>query len=1043
MKLQNKIFIIIFCLITFSLITVKGYCNKTAGKIIFFSGKVSFSTNNGQKWDKVSINQTLEEGSCIRTSANSEAALLLNDHSQIRIKSNSIFCLKKTGSAPGAFPVRAGLNKLLKGKIWFRNKRKGSKPIFQTPVVTASIRGTEMVIAVNDKGDKSDVTVLEGKVKCSNEKGSVVINRGEVAKTKKGESPKITLLAKPELSAQWLIITPDIVGPTEKNIKNREYIQIALNAVKELAFGNTEKAVNLINNVYKSHPDSAAVNVAMATILQSKGEFQKALKYANKAYKADSLSVPAVLRKAELLLGLDRVKETFSLINSFKGKDDARLHILKAYLALIEKNLQDAISEFNKAININPSVATSHLGLGIALYSSGNFKNGLIEMEKASLLEPFAAYPHNYLGKALYERGERHEAEIELRRAMQLDPNDPTPHIYLSIILADEYRQGEGVKEIQKAISLNNNLLSTRSRFLLDQDRALKNVSLAYSLSGMGLDEWAKASGDLAVWDDPTNSGAYLFRASQAVGTGEIDSATLGDVKRAQLLQPVNSNTYITYTGYQSLLEIPKIKGSLWGILGNDETVSTGGFINGGSKRVAFYTDAIYKYTDGPRGNSDEQIEQSLIKIKTSLSESHQLMLSTVFGHRDQGDLNAWVFDNVKTEDIDTDMDYWSFNIGYHWRQAAGKSLLINFQGHGEDSNTKWNNPTKYKYFSSINSRYHSNAWRLELLELFRTANHRISFGTSFENRFQRPRQSYYYPILYNIPPYSSSNNIHKKERRVFFRDLWKNNNLIITGGVSYIYLDNIWLSDNSYKKKEKILPEIGLVYNLTQKDILRFGYFQEMQPDYLSGTLQPTEISGFKKVTGTTPGTWTRFYGIGWDRNWSDTVFTRLELYRTSRRYPSYFTPYPDDNGQNLWRNEQFDTLRFVINTLLSKNLALSFTFKGVDFEAKNPERERTDYSSEIRLSYTHPAGIKAQFAFWLVSQDEKGNDFGENLGDDFIIASFYIEKSLFNKKGLIYLSVENITDEQYNYLVSDRVESQQLPWEGFLGKIGFQWNF
>jgi hypothetical protein len=252
MKLQNKIFIIIFCLITFSLITVKGYCNKTAGKIIFFSGKVSFSTNNGQKWDKVFINQTLEEGSCIRTSANSEAALLLNDHSQIRIKSNSIFCLKKTGSAPGAFPVRAGLNKLLKGKIWFRNKRKGSKPIFQTPVVTASIRGTEMVIAVNDKGDKSDVTVLEGKVKCSNEKGSVVINRGEVAKTKKGESPKITLLAKPELSAQWLIITPDIVGPTEKNIKNREYIQIALNAVKELAFGNTEKAVNLINNVYKS-----------------------------------------------------------------------------------------------------------------------------------------------------------------------------------------------------------------------------------------------------------------------------------------------------------------------------------------------------------------------------------------------------------------------------------------------------------------------------------------------------------------------------------------------------------------------------------------------------------------------------------------------------------------------------------------------------------------------------------------------------------------------------------------------------------------------
>ena len=1032
----------IFIFLLFSLILcLNAFSSTNAGKIIFFSGDVQYSIDNGKKWKKVNFNQIVEEGACIKTFPHSEAALLLNDHSQIRIRSNSIFCLKKSGSAPGVLPVKTGLNKLLKGKIWFRNKRKGSKPIFQTPVVTASIRGTEMVIAVNDKGNKSEVTVLEGKVNCFNNKGNVVIKRGEVAEAKKGESPQVTLLAKPELSAQWLIITPDIIGPAEINSKNKA-ILIAKKAVKELATGNLSKSVELINKALKIDSNSAAVNVAMATILQSQGKFNKALKYANKAYNLDANSIPALLRKAELLLGLDRIEKASSLLANFKGEDDAKIHILKGYMNLVLKNINEAVLEFKKAINMNHSIATSHLGLGIALYTLGKFKQGLVEMEKASLLEPFAAYPHNYLAKALYERGERKEAEIELKRAMQLDPNDPTPHIYLSVILADEYRQAEGVKEIQKAIKLNNNLLATRSRFLLDQDRAFKNVSLAYSLSQLGLDEWAKAAGNLAVWSDPTNSGAYLFRASQAVGVQSVDPSTIGDIKRAQLLQPVNSNTYITYTGYQSLLEIPKIKGSLWGILGNDETVDTGAFINGGSKKIAFYTDAKYNYTDGPHGNSDRNIKQGFAKLKTSISNNHQLFLSTILGHRDQGDLRAWTFDKVRTEDLDKNMDYWSVDVGYHWRQGAGKSLLINFQGEGNDSNLDLTNKNKIY----VNSKYHSNIWRSEFLELFRINEHRISFGGSIENKFEHPRSTSYYPASWNEPPKNSSYKLHKKERRVFLRDIWKYNQLILTAGISYCYTDNLWLSKNSLKSKDKFLPEIGIAYNLTSKDILRAAYFQEIQPDYLSGSLQPMEVSGFKKVYGIFPGTWTRFYGIGWDRNWSEKLFTRVEIFRTTRRYPSFFSPYfndPSRKGLASWRNEKFNTFRFVVNTILSNNFALSFSFKGIDFKVTNPDRNRTDLGSNVILTYTNPTGIRAQLVMWIISQNESDNDFGQKLGDDFIIPSFYIEKSLFNKKALVSLTLENITNKKYDYLVLEQTESNQLPWQGFHGLIRLQWNF
>ncbi len=1019
----------------------------TAGKVVSFSGSVFVSSDKGKSWSGARLNEPLPEGACIRTDKNGQAALLLNDHSQIRLRANSTFCLKKGGSAPGIRPVSRGIYNLLKGKAWFRNKRKGPKPLFETPVVTASIRGTEMVLYVDDTGKRSQVTVLEGIVQASNDVGEAVIKRGEAASTVKGKAPSIVKLARPEDSAQWLILTPEIKGPKDELItdgKTMLAVMAAQDAMKNMAEGKMDRAMKIMEGTIKLCPENASVNVAMATILQANGRFEEALQYAKKAYAVDPKSIPALVRKAELLLGLDRIEEAKAVINGFGGSEDARIHLLSASIALIEDDMERAVKEFKTAISIEPSLGSAHLGLGLALYRQGNFDAGLEEMEKASLLDPFAAYPHNYLAKALYERGERHEAEIELKRAMQLDPRDPTPHLYLSIIMADEYRAGEGVIEIQKAIRMNGNRLATRSRYLLDQDKAIKNVSLAWSLADMGLTEWARAMGDMAVWTDPTNSGAYLFRAAQSVAGGSIDAQTLGDARRATLLKPVNSNTYITYTEYQSLLELPKIKGSIVASIGNDDTFSSKGFITGGVKGAAFYADAAYSTTDGPVDDSGEAVTQGLVRVKTDILKGHQIVLEGIAGHRHEEDLDPWRFEDIEPENKAMGLDYYNLLLGYHWRQGAGKDLLLNFQVQGSDGELKWRNPSSMSFLKHLKSEPYLETWRIEGIELYRLNDHRVSVGGVLEDGYISRHNGYYYLDAFMVPPVWMGSSDHRRERRAFIRDVWVKGRLMLVGGISYCWLDGVWQDGNGDEmRREEALPEVGLSFNLTRKDVLRAAYFQEIQPNYLGGSLQPMEVAGFKKVTGVTPGTWTWFYGIGWDRYWSERVFSRIELSRAERRYPAEFSPYINAlSPLSSWKDDDVNMLRTSINGLITERLAVEFSVRVIDFEAESPDRERDDIDLGIRVTYVHPLGIKAQVAGWFVSQDEDDN-FGQDAGDDFFIGSFSIEKTLFDKKGLIFLNIQNITDEEYRYLILENTEATQLPWQGFLGQIGFRWNF
>jgi tetratricopeptide (TPR) repeat protein len=85
---------------------------------------------------------------------------------------------------------------------------------------------------------------------------------------------------------------------------------------------------------------------------------------------------------------------------------------------------------------IVPETAEVHNLLGIELAAKGRIDEGITEFRHAMQLEPGSAQTHWHLGAALAYSGARDEALEQLRVAVQLDPYNPQARHDLEVVLA-------------------------------------------------------------------------------------------------------------------------------------------------------------------------------------------------------------------------------------------------------------------------------------------------------------------------------------------------------------------------------------------------------------------------------------------------------------------------------------------------------------------------------------------------------------------------------------------------------------------------------
>ena len=120
------------------------------------------------------------------------------------------------------------------------------------------------------------------------------------------------------------------------------------------------------------------------------------------------------------------VRITDQIIVSMPHKDESVVwaYSLKGFIASDQHKLDEAISEYRQAIQLDPKSALPHNVLGNMLSDQGKAEEAISEYRQAIQLDPKDAVPHYNLGNVLLNQGKTEEAISEYRQAIQLDPKD-------------------------------------------------------------------------------------------------------------------------------------------------------------------------------------------------------------------------------------------------------------------------------------------------------------------------------------------------------------------------------------------------------------------------------------------------------------------------------------------------------------------------------------------------------------------------------------------------------------------------------------------
>jgi tetratricopeptide (TPR) repeat protein len=131
-------------------------------------------------------------------------------------------------------------------------------------------------------------------------------------------------------------------------------------------------------------------------------------------------------------------------------------------LALFQKGqVDDAIAQYQKAVEIYPNYVAAHYNLGNALLQKGQLDTALAQYEKAVEIDPNDAAAHINLGNAFFQKQQLDKAVAQFQKAVEINPNDAEVQYNLGNALFQKGQLDEAVAQFQKALKIDPNSFAT------------------------------------------------------------------------------------------------------------------------------------------------------------------------------------------------------------------------------------------------------------------------------------------------------------------------------------------------------------------------------------------------------------------------------------------------------------------------------------------------------------------------------------------------------------------------------------------------------
>jgi tetratricopeptide (TPR) repeat protein len=287
--------------------------------------------------------------------------------------------------------------------------------------------------------------------------------------------------------------------------------------------GQIAQAQSLYRQILKfneNHFDS--LHLLGLTHIQN-NEHKTGVEYLRRALKIRSDFPEAYYNLGNALLTLRHPDE--ALLNFEKAiqlnPKDAQYHFERGN-ALQELNrLDEAIASYENASLLSPRYAEAHNNRGLVLKEIGRSDEALASFDKAISLKPGYAEAYRNRGNALKELKRLDEAVASYDKAISLKPDYAKAYNNRGAALKDLGRLDEALASYNKAISLQPDYaeaLNNKAHLLLRLEQFLEGFELyrsRWDTDGFGS---KPLNTSIPQWDGESSSGNLLLWAEQGIG---------------------------------------------------------------------------------------------------------------------------------------------------------------------------------------------------------------------------------------------------------------------------------------------------------------------------------------------------------------------------------------------------------------------------------------------------------------------------------------------------------------------------------------------
>ena len=193
-------------------------------------------------------------------------------------------------------------------------------------------------------------------------------------------------------------------------------------------------------------------------------------------------------------------------------QDTANSHNNRGMLLLGQGNFDDAIAEFEQAIQASEDLPMARINIARALFKKKDYERATKVLNDYLSRQPRSKDAENLLGNIAMERKEYAEAEKRFRTALEYEPNFTDARNSLGILYNKLGRRDDALKEFLKVIAVDP-----------EYAEALNNIGVIYKEQGKAQE--AIASFRKAMTADPEFAGSFSNMALALEQQGDLKGA--------------------------------------------------------------------------------------------------------------------------------------------------------------------------------------------------------------------------------------------------------------------------------------------------------------------------------------------------------------------------------------------------------------------------------------------------------------------------------------------------------------------------------------